>query len=97
VCQTADEMRRSLDFLENEGFISYNNCKYDEWSVEYKEFNLHSSGIKIIEGINDKNHRKSFSDKFHITINVNLESLIKNELGGLNLSLLNLKDLLGML
>ena len=108
ICQTSDELRRCLKYLKDEGFIDYKKYHQDEWMVCYKDFEFNLTGEKIIKGVNDENYRKDFSDKFHITVNdfsdkfhitvnVTLESLIKNELGGLNLSLLNLKDLLGML
>ena len=86
----------SLKYLVDESFIEFKEDP-DSGGVFYNNFRITSNGIKIIEGVNVEKYKNELEDKFHITINVNntIESLIRNELGGINLSLLNLKDILG--
>ena len=86
----------ALNYLKEKGFIYFDNFP-DNISLNFINFRIASPGIDIVEAVErGEDEQDRFTVNFNIKIenknNLNVESLIKTELGGLNL--LSLKDLL---
>ncbi len=75
----------ALIYLDDKGFINMSRS-LDNVSDNFLNFSVSSAGIDIIEGIErGESERKKFNIIFNIKLadNINVESLIKTELGSL--------------
>jgi len=75
----------ALKYLEDKGFIEMSKSS-DNVSDNLLNFSVSSAGIDIIEGIErGKEEKREFNIIFNIKVadNINIESLIKAELGSL--------------
>jgi len=75
----------ALKYLENKGFIEMSKSS-DNVNDNFLNFSVSSAGIDIIESIErGKEEKREFNIIFNIKVadNINIESLIKTELGSL--------------
>lgn len=82
---SAIDCYNALLYLEQKGFISYNSRK-STMDEMFHNFQVAAAGIDIIEGIErGEEERKEFNFNFNIKLaeNINVESLLKVELGSL--------------
>ena len=82
---STEDAFNALRYLEKDGFISYKEER-DSGGYYFHHIELNPKGIDIVEGIErDEIGKKEFHVNFNIKLadNINIDSLIKAELGSL--------------
>lgn len=83
--ESAVDVYNALHYLEEKGFVSFRE-NHTNISDYFHNIRVTASGIDIIEGIERGEEAR---DRFHVTFNIklsdniNIDSLIKNEIGSL--------------